>query len=92
MSTDQDDRGAPSNAKLAERTARIEEQVGHVAETVERIEERVVDDQDELAERVDDAEEKVETVYTYHQAVRYGLPILGAVGSFLGGVVAFVTF
>lgn len=89
MSRTDEPQGAPSNSKLAERTARIEEQVGHVAETVERIEERVVDEQDELEERVEETEEKVGTVYTYHQAIKYGLPILGGVGSFLGGLVAF---
>lgn len=87
MEGDQDDhRAAPSNSELAERTARIEENVRHVAETVDRIEESLVDEQKEIAEQVDDNSQKVATVYTYHQVVKYGLPVLGAVGSFLGGV------
>ena len=90
--TDDDDEdaseGVPSNAELAERTARMEEELHYVAETVDRIDERISDEQAELAAQVEDNTKKVGTVYAYHKVVKYGLPLLGAVGSFLGGVVA----
>lgn len=92
MSRSDEAQGAPSNSELAERTARIEQEVHHVAETVERIEERVVDEQDDLEARVEENEEKVATVYVYHKAVRYGVPILGAAGSFFGGMMALGVF
>jgi tetrahydromethanopterin S-methyltransferase subunit G len=88
MSRADDRSNTPSNSELAERTARIEANVEHVAKTVDRIEEQVATDHDELGERIEENSEKVETVYTYHQAIRYGLPLLGAAGSFLGGFVA----
>lgn len=87
--SDQDGRrGAPSNAELGERTARIEESVERVEATTERIEQHLSEQHDELAEDVQANSEKVGTLWTYHQALKVGVPVLGVVGTLLGGLAA----
>lgn len=75
-------RHAPSNAKLAERTARIEEQLGHVGETVDRIENRLDEQHSDLVDDVEDNGQKVTKMWSIYRAGRWIVPIgVGAAGS-----------
>lgn len=78
----------PSNVELSDRTIRMEQELGEVSETVQRIENRLTDDYEELEETVEEHDEKVETLWTYHQVFRFALPLLGALGSLIAGLVA----